>query len=748
MTITINFRKIVDNFNFQHTFNNIIPGLVAGLFSVIYCISFAALIFSGTLSPYLPTTIALLLFTAVIVSSFVAIFSSFPATVAAPQKTTAAVLALLASTIVNTMPATASLDDKFLTIIAAIIFNSFLSGIFFWLLGWFQLGKFIRFIPYPVIGGFMAGSGWLLIEGSFRLMTGVSIHPIHLSNILNKLPLLLQPNLLIQWIPGVIFGTLLTVILPRYRHFLVLPLMLIFAFILYHGILFLTGTSIEVAGNNDLLLGPFPTASGFHFFTISALVHANWSIIFSQISSLLALCLINGIALLLNASGLEIIAERDIDLNQELKVAGIATIFSGIGAGIGGFHSLSQCSLSYSLGGRTRLVGGVVAAVCLFTLIIGVSSLSLVPKALVGGMLFYLGLEFLVKWIYQAWFKLSRPDYCIVLLILLVVAGFGYLEGVGIGTLAATILFSITCGQMEITKRTLSGSVYHSNVLRTPEQEQQLREQGDQIYILELQGFLFFGTANKLLNTICERLEDPKRESIKFLLIDFRLCTGLDTSAVTNFVKLKQITHRKHINLIFVNLNPEYQKQLGQSGGLDIDDPLFHIFADLDRGMEWCEQQIITVDEVEQKPVLSLAEQLKSRFPNPQNIPKLMQYLQPLELEENDYLFRQGDPFNGLYFVESGRVSLVLELSDNQTKRVRSYTGGNTIGEMGLYRQSPRMASVIADQDSSLYFLSNDDFETMESHEPLVAASFHRFIVNLLAERLNHREQELKNLLQ
>ncbi len=745
MTITIDFRKLIDPFNFQRTFNSIIPGLIAGLFSVIYCISFAALIFAGTLSPYLPTTIALLLFTAVIVSGFVAIFSSFPATVAAPQKTTAAVLALLASTITTTMPASASLDDKFLTIIAAIIFNSFLSGIFFWILGWFQLGKFIRFIPYPVIGGFMAGSGWLLLEGSFRLMTGISIH---LNNLMSQAPLLLQPNLLIQWIPGVIFGTLLTVILPRYRHFLVLPLMLIFAFILYHGILLFTGISIEVAGNNGLLLGPFPKASGFHFFTISALIHANWSIIFSQIGSLLALCLINGIALLLNASGVELIAERDIDLNKELKIAGIATIFSGIGGGIGGFHSLSQSSLAYSLGGRSRLVGGIVAAVCLLTLIIGVSSLSLVPKALVGGMLFYLGLEFLVKWIYQAWFQLSRPDYCIVILILLVVAGVGYLEGVGIGTLAATILFAITCGQMEITKRTLSGSVYHSNVLRTPEQEQQLREQGDQIYILELQGFLFFGTANKLLNTICERLEDPERQSIKFLLIDFRLCTGLDTSAVISFVKLKQITHRKHINLIFVNLNPEYQKQLEQSGGLDIDDPLFHIFADLDRGMEWCEQQIITVNEVEHKPVLSLAEQLKARFPNPQHIPKLMQYLQPLKLQENDYLFRQGDPFNGLYFVESGRVSVVLELSNNQTKRVRSYTGGNTIGEMGLYRQSPRMASVIADQESSLYFLSNDDFEAMESHEPLVAASFHRFIVNLLAERLNHREQELKNLLQ
>ena len=596
--------SIINHLNFKLLFDSLIPGLIAGLFSVIYCVSFAALIFSGSLATYLPTGIGLLLFTAVVVSGLVAIFSSFPPTVAAPQKTTAAVLALLANTIATTMPANASLEDKFVTIIAAIIFNSFLSGIFFWILGWFQLGKFIRFIPYPVIGGFMAGSGWLLLEGSFRLMTGISIH---LTNLVNELPLLFEPNLLIKWIPGVIFAILLTVILPRYRHFLVLPSMLILSFIVDHGILILTETSIEVAGKNGLLLGPFPQVSEFRFFSIYALLHANWSIILSQFSSLAALCLINAIALLLNASGVELIAERDIDLNQELKVAGIATIFSGIGGGIGGFHSLSQCSLAYRLGGRTRLVGGVVSAVCLVMLLLGVSSLSLVPKAIVGGMLFYLGLELLVEWVYKAWFKLSRADYYVVILILLVVAAVGYLEGVGIGTLVATILFAVTCGQMEITKRTLSGSSYHSNVLRTPEQEQQLREQGDRIYIVELQGFLFFGTANKLLNNIRDRLEDPKHQPIQFLLIDFRLCTGLDTSAVIGFVKLKQITHRKYIHLIFVNLNPEYQKQLKQSGGLDIDDPLFHIFSDLDRGLEWCEQQIITFNPIEKKAVLSLA---------------------------------------------------------------------------------------------------------------------------------------------
>jgi sulfate permease, SulP family len=89
----------------------------------------------------------------------------------------------------------------------------------------------------------------------------------------------------------------------------------------------------------------------------------------------------------------------------------------------------------------------------------------------------------------------------------------------------------------------------------------------------------------------------------------------------------------------------------------------------------------------------------------------------------------------------------LLELPDGKSKRICSYTGVNTIGEMGLYQQVPRTASVIADQPSSLYFLSTEVFELIETKEPVLAASFHKYIVTLLAERLKYREQERTSLL-
>ena len=124
-----------------------------------------------------------------------------------------------------------------------------------------------------------------------------------------------------------------------------------------------------------------------------------------------------------------------------------------------------------------------------------------------------------------------------------------------------------------------------------------------------------------------------------------------------------------------------------------------------------------------------------------------MQYLELVHLSEGEFLFRQGDPSEGLYFIESGQISVVVELSDGETKRLRTYTTGAIVGEMGLYGNAPRFASVVSDRNSRLYHLSNQAFARIETEEPLLAATFHKFIVNLLAERLKNCSLELQNFL-
>lgn len=329
----------------------------------------------------------------------------------------------------------------------------------------------------------------------------------------------------------------------------------------------------------------------------------------------------------------------------------------------------------------------------------------------------------------------------------MVSATVGFLQGVIVGIIAAVVLFAINYSQINVTKHTFSGANHQSHVQRLLDQEHLLQEKGDQIYILELQGLIFFGTAHKLLNQIRKRLGDPNLELVRFVLLDFRLVNGLDTSAVLSFVKLNQMARQQQFHVLFTHLSSQDAEQLQQGGCLETQN-LYQVFPDLDRGLEWCENQILATTKLSPHHFIPLVDQLKSLISDSKEIVNLMNYIEPLQLGEGDFLFRQGEPSDNLYFLESGQVSVILELSNGKTKRLRTYSSGTILGEIGLYGNAPRSASVVADEPSCLYYLSTKALAKIENEEPQLATIFHKFIVNLLAERLKRREGELRNLLQ
>ncbi|MBD2090936.1 SLC26A/SulP transporter family protein [Microcoleus sp. FACHB-1515] len=715
-----------------------------GLLTVTSAVSFGTVIFSGDLAPALPFGIGLLLFSSVVISAVITSFSSYPAIVATIAESTVPIFSLVARQIVELMP-DAPIEQKLLTVVATIALNSLIVSAIFFALGFFKLGSFVRFIPYPVVGGFLAGTGVLLLIAAFQ-----SVSELNSSSI----AAFFQLNALLQWVPGLIFAAVMFLVPQRITHVAVYPSILAVAVALFYIGLALTGTPIAEANAQGLLLGSVPSGGLYQFATFSAIAQADWNVVIQQIPTLAALWLVATIALLLHGNGVELVATRDLNFNRELKVASLAWLLSGVGGGVGGFASAGENALAKQLGTTGRLTGWIVAAICLAMVLGGAPILSLFPKFILIGMPLLVTLEFFNEWLYEAWFKFSRSDYAIIVLIVLVTATVGFLQAISVGLLAAIVLFVINYSRLTVVRRISTGTYHHSNVLRTSEEIEILEAEGDQAYIVELQGLIFFGTANKLLNQVRDRINHADAKPVRCVVLDFRLVSGLDASAVLSFAKLKQVATQKQVHLLYTNLSAEAMQRLKQGDCIEEDDPYCHIFADLDRGLEWYEQQILQQyyqpEEQPQfdSPAAALAEQLKTDFSDPKQVDRLLSYLEIHHLEAEEYLFHQGDPFDGLYFVASGQVSVVLKLGDHTTKRIRTYTIGNTIGEMGLYRRTLRMASVVADKPSTLYFLSTETFEKIEATDPLLASNIHRFIVNLLAERLQHREQELKNLLE
>src|SRR3990170_1582098 len=195
--------KISQHFDYRRLLPILSLGIVLGAIDLPAVISFAILIYSGVLSPFAGAGIGMILFGGLIIQLTIALTSSIPGIMGGPQDSPAAILGLMAVAIAAKMP-DATAEAKFVTVTIAVMLTSVLSGVFFLLIGGFGFGRFIRFIPYPVVGGFIAGTGLLLVQGALGVMIGET------PGIANLGMLLTSDNLL-RWIPSAIFGIVLVI---------------------------------------------------------------------------------------------------------------------------------------------------------------------------------------------------------------------------------------------------------------------------------------------------------------------------------------------------------------------------------------------------------------------------------------------------------------------------------------------------------------------------------------------------------
>ena len=727
-----------DEFQSEKLLPGLSLGVVMGIKEIIFALSVGSLIFSGELAPYLPYGIGIALVTQVITLICISLSSSIPGVVGGLQDSPSVIVAVMAAVLVSTLSAAGG-GDILTTVLVTIAATTLLTGVFFLMLGFFRLGGLVRFIPYPVVGGFLAGTGWLLLQGSFAVMAD---YPLTLRNI----PALLQSDQLVLWVPGALFALGLFFGLRRINHFLATPTILIGATILFFLMLPVMGMSIDEAVNRGLLLGGVSGTATWQPLALDNLRAANWVAILGQGGNIAIILLLSVVGLLLNASGIELAIRQDVDLNRELRVAGFANILSGLGGGLVGFHALDLSTLCSRVGMRSRLPGLVASVICAGMLFVGSPLLAFFPQPILGGLLLFLGLDFLVEWVIDGWFKLSRTDYAVVLLILVVIGATDFLIGVGVGLVTMIALFVLNYSRINVVHCALSGAEITSNVRRCAYHQRQLAELGQHICVLELQGFIFFGTANALLERIRARVTDTEQPEVHFIVLDFRRVAGLDSSAVLSFVKVKQLAEAQDITLVVTHISEKTQHQF-ELGGLSENEKV-RIFPDLDHGLEWCEDQLLDIWLIAEKPLpLTLPAQLAESGFEKTNTARLMKFLEKVQVEEGEYLIRQGDEADALYFIELGEVSVYLELEDGRLVRLHTLGLGTSVGELGLYLDTARTASVIADSPTIAYRLTRVALSEMNDKEPELAAAFHEFVVRLLSDRLAATTRSLEAML-
>ncbi|HTJ93752.1 MAG TPA: SulP family inorganic anion transporter [Pararobbsia sp.] len=711
-------------------------GGVSALVMLCYALSLGTMIFSADLARFAGFGVPTALISCVVTALVIALTSSMRVNIAGPDSTATAFLAGVAAGVASSVRADGGSPQTILfTVLVAIVLCSVVTGIVLYAIGSSKRSRSLQFLPYPVVGGFLAGTGYLLLSGAFRVLTGEALH-------WHSLTLLANLHWL-AWVPALFIGILTTIFTHGRQHIAALPLVLVCGVVLFYVLLHLAGLSVDEARNMGLLLPhvKLHLVPDLHELTPFARGAIDWLAISVHLPETLVVTSASAITILMNTTATGAATGEDVDLNREMRAAGLANIASGLLGGMIGYQSYNRSMLNARAGATSRMAAVFAAVACLVALCVSPDLVALFPVPVLVGLQLFMGLRLLIQWLVGAYARLDWYEYALVPGMLAVVAFYGVLAGVVTGIVAACVMFVLLYGRVSCVRAAFDLSTRTSTVERSIEAKTQLRELGAQVCGMCLQGFLFFGTANSILQRVRARLETHGALPVRYVVLDFAATNGMDASVSIAFVKLRQLCASSGADLVLAALPARSRNLLMKTGTLSL---RIHEFATLDAGLEWIEDQLLARDtRLRDGGVQDFRASLAPHFTE-SALEKLSACLEACDLEMGQPLFLRGEPGDALYLVEHGRVAVSLPLPDGRRVRLRSFGPGTVVGEMAVYAQTPRSADVIAEGPARVQRLALPALLALEREDPVTAQQFHRFLIKSMAARLLIADEALR----
>ncbi len=699
-------------------------GIAIALLSLTYALSYGALLFtSPLLIPYIGYAISAALITTVVTGLAIAYLSGIKFSIAGPDSNSVAVMASLFVLVAHSLNDSGlggeTLALATLTIMMVI---TLLTALTMFLLGYFQIGNFIRFVPISVAGGFLAAAGCLMVSGAILLATGIDpMNPLNFEALtdLQKIKLLTVCGL------AVVYWYVSTYI----KNSLALPLTIFASIFIIHGIFALQGMSIAEAQKLGLLLEVSGDTKLFIPATQSVFDTLTLATLFEFLPETIAVIVVVGLAILLIIAGIELERNFDSDLNHELKIHGYAIGLSGIFGGFAGLVSLSRSLLNVEKKSRFPIAAVLTTILCGGVFMVGADAIALLPQISLAAMVLFLGTQIAFRWMITTFNTLDRLEYMMILVIAGTTLYAGFIFGLGLGVVAGCILFAARASIISIVRSQLSGEAYRSRVVRSPDEEAYLDGAHKTIRIYELQGFLFFGTAHNFYTLIKEQLEDTDDE-VRHLILSFRHVSGIDASAEQILQKIFYAADKHNCSVSTIELPKRDQirvaRLLHRSPALIADQNYAAIYD----AMEAIEESMLRERAFD--AIGSLQRWLELRFDDIETAEKLLDILQPEEYVDGQVICHQGEDADEIYFLDRGRVDVVSHDMPGQAFRIYSYMRHTMLGEMGFVRRETRSADLVARGTTVIYTLSRETYQKLEkARDPSVDALLHLISVTL-----------------
>ncbi|MDC7706782.1 SulP family inorganic anion transporter [Vogesella indigofera] len=540
-------------------------GVVSGVVSLSMAAAMAQLILgTGELQQYVPVYFVLLMVATGLGCLVALLGTRLPVVISGLDEPASAIIASLGAQFVTAGAAAGLLPSQLFTSLLALISTlSLCTGLVFLLVGQQRLGRLARFIPYPVVAGFLAGTGFLLVLFGIEMALGrpFSLH--------QPATWILQGEEWFLLYGAVGFGVLLWFGVRVSDHAALIPSTILLAVVIFYASMLLSGSSVADAMNARMLpTGNVKETGAWHALLQLSLTDIHWDRVVTYLPAGMAATFVAMLSMLSNVTAIEYAAKCEVDHDRELVVAGLGNVAGAVFCGVPMVYQMSDSTLACRLQAGKLPLAGILLAITASTFLLGDFLQSHFPIFVLAGLLVFFGLDLLVSWLVRASKELVRREFAIVCLIALCILIFDFLTGILFGLLLAILLFVYQISRLspiqamlvrkygaEFEPVSMSGTPFNPT-------EQPM------LLLVVLQGYLFFGSAHTLYSRLRQRM-NGQLPAESLVCIDLSSISHLDSSAVQSLTRLQNWARDQDYRMRFIcpHTHVHAQLQAASEGG-------------------------------------------------------------------------------------------------------------------------------------------------------------------------------------
>ena len=731
-------------FELNRCFGDLLGGFAAMLVALPSAIAFGILIYSPLGASHAAQGAITGILGAIAIGLVAPVFGGAPRLVSAPSAPAAAVLVALVSVLTGSGGNNFSADLIPVVISLVALFAGALQFVFGLLGG----GRLIKYIPYPVVAGYLSGVGILIVIGQLpKLMglgKGIGLWEGITTPALWKLPALVVGGVSI----AIMFLS------PKITRAIPAPIVaMIGAVAAYFG-LAAVYPELSVLTGNPLVVGPIASGSGHGSLVAlterwAALGNLHWASLLPILMPIMTLSVLLSIDTLKTCVVMDALTRSRHNSNRELIGQGLGNIASGLIGGVPGSGTMGATVLNLNSGGRTRISGISVGIFTLAVFLLFDKLVAWIPVAALAGILIVSGL----RMVDRHSVRLLRHDstyfdFLVVGAVVFTAVMSDLMTAAGVGVGLAILLYVRDQIRGSVIRRRAFGHQVFSKRRRLPAEIAALEAKGDQTGIFELQGSLFFGTTDQLFSEL-----EPHLHKLKHLILDMRRIQSVDFTATHMLEQIEAQLGEHGGCLIFSDLPANlpagqdlrlYFNQVGLLGGMRN----AKIFPELDDALEWIEDRILEIEFPNagaEETLLVLPEiHLLSEL-SPEDLAALEPYIVERRFDAGQKIFTRRDGGDELYLIRRGMVRIELPLDGGKTHHLATFAKGDFFGDMAFLDQHSRSADAVATTPVDVFLLSRAQFDKVAADHPRLGMIF-AHVARILANRLRHADKELATL--